>query len=55
MGSKNVVFEKDGWTIRTRDHKPSAHFEHTVAICEGKADILSSFEFVESVLGENAI
>lgn len=55
MGSKNVVFEKDGWTVRTKDRKPSAHFEHTVAICQGKADILSTFEFVESVLGSNAI
>ncbi|MFR9166014.1 MAG: type I methionyl aminopeptidase [Dysgonomonas sp.] len=55
MGSKNVVFESDGWTVRTKDRKPSAHFEHTVAIREGKADILSSFEFVEAVLGENVI
>jgi len=55
MGSKNIVFESDGWTVRTKDRKPSAHFEHTVAIREGKADILSSFEFIESVLGENAI
>lgn len=55
MGSKNVVFENDGWTIRTRDRKLSAHFEHTVAIRQGKADILSTFEFVEAVLGNNAI
>ncbi|NDV78638.1 type I methionyl aminopeptidase [Dysgonomonas sp. 511] len=55
MGSKNVVFESDGWTVRTKDRKPSAHFEHTVAIRQGKADILSTFEFVESVLGDNAI
>lgn len=55
MGSRNVVFESDGWTVRTRDHKPSAHFEHTVAIRQGKADILSTFEYVEAVLGSNAI
>lgn len=55
MGSKNVVFEKDGWTVRTKDRKPSAHFEHTVAIRQGKADILSTFEFVEAVLGDKAI
>lgn len=55
QGSKNVVFESDGWTVRTKDHKMSAHFEHTVAIREGKADILSTFEFVESVLGNNGI
>lgn len=55
MGSKNVVFESDGWTVRTKDRKPSAHFEHTVAIRQGKADILSTFEFVEAVLGDNVI
>ena len=55
MGSKNVIFEKDGWTVRTKDRKPSAHFEHTVAIRQGKADILSTFEYVEAVLGNNAI
>lgn len=47
MGSKNVVFENDGWTVRTRDRKASAHFEHTVAIKNGKAEILSTFEFIE--------
>ncbi len=52
LGSKNVIFEEDGWTIRTKDRKPSAHFEHTIAIREGKADILSTFEFIESVIGE---
>lgn len=55
MGSKNVVFEKDGWTVRTKDRKPSAHFEHTVAVRQGKADILSTFEYIEAVLGDNAI
>lgn len=53
LGSKNVVFEEDGWTVRTKDFKMSAHFEHTVAIREGKADILSTFEFIESELGIN--
>lgn len=47
MGSKNVVFESDGWTVRTKDRKPSAHFEHTVAIRNGKAEILSTFEFIQ--------
>lgn len=54
-GSKNVVFENDGWTVRTRDRKMSAHFEHTIAIREGKADILSTFEYIEAVLGNNGI
>ena len=50
LGTKNVRFEKDGWTVRTRDKKPSAHFEHTVAIRSGKADILSTFELIDQVL-----
>ena len=53
MGSKAVVHEKDGWTVRTADRKPSAHFEHTVAIRKGEADILSSFKYIEEVLKEN--
>lgn len=55
MGKKRVVFEKDGWTVRTVDRLPSAHFEHTVAIRQGKADILSSFTIIEEVLGDRAI
>jgi methionyl aminopeptidase len=50
MGTKNVVQEKDGWTIRTYDRKPSAHFEHTVAVNNGKADILTTFKYIEEVL-----
>ncbi len=50
LGKKNVVSERDGWTIRTQDRLPSAHFEHTVAVGKGKADILSSFEYIEEVL-----
>jgi methionyl aminopeptidase len=52
MGTRNVVHGKDGWTIRTADGKPSAHFEHTIAIQKDKAEILSSFEYVEEVLRE---
>jgi methionyl aminopeptidase len=50
MGKRNIVHGKDGWTIKTSDNKPSAHFEHTIAIKDGKADILSSFQYVEDVL-----
>lgn len=50
MGSKNVVFENDGWTVRTKDRKPSAHFEHTIAVQNGRADILSTFEFIKDNL-----
>ena len=52
LGARNIVIERDGWTTRTRDRKPAAHFEHTVAIKGGKADILSSFEYIEQVLGD---
>lgn len=55
MGKRQLVFEKDGWTTRTIDRLPSAHFEHSVAVRRGKADILSSFEFIEEVLGNKAI
>ncbi|GHU72670.1 methionine aminopeptidase [Bacteroidia bacterium] len=50
MGKKNVKVEKDKWTVRTADRKPSAHFEHTVAIRSGKADILSTFDLIEEVI-----
>jgi len=55
MGRKEVYFENDGWTVRTYDRKPAAHFEHTIAIRKGKADILSGFDFIESVLGDRKI
>lgn len=49
-GKKSVKQESDGWTISTVDKMPSAHFEHTVAVANGKADILSSFKWIEEVL-----
>lgn len=55
MGVRQIVMASDGWTVSTKDKKPSAHFEHTVAIRQGKADILSSFEFIEEALGDKAI
>ena len=53
MGSKNIIIERDGWTCRTKDRKPAAHYEHTIAIRNGKADILSSFEFIKDELKIN--
>jgi methionyl aminopeptidase len=50
LGAKNVVQEADGWTIRTKDRKPSAHFEHTVVVRKEKAEILTSFEYIEKAL-----
>ncbi|MEJ8757987.1 type I methionyl aminopeptidase [Pontibacter sp. H259] len=46
-GTRNVVQEEDGWTIRTRDKKPSAHFEHTVVVRKGEAEVLTTFEYIE--------
>lgn len=51
-GTAPVKFWSDGWTVTTRDNKPSAHFEHTVAIKKGKADVLSTFSLIEEVLKE---
>lgn len=53
LGRRYVVQEKDGWTIRTRDMKPSAHFEHTVAVGKECADVLSTFEYIEEALRKN--
>ena len=53
QGNRAIYLDaKDRWTIRTRDGKPAAHFEHTIAIRQGRADILSSFEEVEKVEGK---
>lgn len=53
MGKKSVKTESDGWTIRTLDNMPSAHFEHTIAVRSDKADVLTTFEYIESVLKDN--
>lgn len=50
MGTYKVVQENDKWTIRTLDRKPSAHYEHTIAVKKYKAEILSSFKFIEEVV-----
>lgn len=55
LGDYHVMMDADRWTVRTKDGKCAAHFEHTVAVRKGEADILSSFEFIEEVLGDQAI
>jgi methionyl aminopeptidase len=55
LGKRNIVIEKDGWTCRTRDRQPSAHFEHTVALLNGETEILTTFRYIEEVLGDKAI
>lgn len=54
LGKRNIYMENDGWTVRTIDHKPAAHFEHTLAVGTTKADVLSSFEFIEEVLRQKS-
>lgn len=44
LGTKDVFYDSDGWTIRTKDAKASAHYEHTICIKKNKADVLSSFD-----------
>lgn len=55
LGSPQIYMEPDRWTIRTRDGKWAAHFEHTLAVRKGKAEVLSTFDFIEEVLGDQAI
>lgn len=49
-GVAGVKFWSDGWTVTTKDNRPSAHFEHTVAVRKGQADVLSTFSLIEEVL-----
>ncbi len=50
LGGKTIIQEDDGWTIRTRDNKPSAHYELAVVVDNEKADILSTFKYIEEEL-----
>ncbi len=50
LGTKHVVFENDGWTVRTRDRKPSAHFEFAIAIHKNGPDVLTDFDIIEKAL-----
>lgn len=53
LGTKNIKQLNDGWTIITADGKPSAHFEHDVAVVDGKPEILSSYAYIEEALAQN--
>jgi len=53
MGVKEVYTEDDGWTVRTKDGKPSVHFEHDVCVKKGKADILSDYSIIETAERKN--
>jgi methionyl aminopeptidase len=54
MGGKEVYYDKDGWTVRTADGKPAAHYEHTVCVRKNNADILSSFSAIEAAEKANS-
>jgi methionyl aminopeptidase len=54
MGVKEVVHLDDGWTVLTKDRKPSAHFEHDVCITSAEPDILSSFKEIEEAEKKNS-
>ena len=53
LGKKEVFTEKDGWTVKTVDGKPSVHFEHDVCIMKGRADVLSNYAFIEEAEKSN--
>ena len=55
MGSRNIVIESNGWECRTRDRKPSAHFEHTVAVVDGRTEVLTTFDYIPSEIMEKFI
>ena len=55
LGRRNILIEDDGWTARTIDRKPAAHYELSVCVRNGKADILSTFDYIQQVLGNRFI
>lgn len=55
MGSRNIVISEDGWTCRTRDRKPSAHYEHTLAMINGHCEIMTTFDYVKEAIKDKFI
>lgn len=55
LGSRNIVIEPDGWTCRTRDRKPSAHFEHTLAIIDDRTEQLTTFDYIHQAIPDRYI
>lgn len=55
MGSRNIVIERDGWTCRTRDRKPSAHYEHTLAMVDDRVEIMTTFDYIHQAIGDKFI
>ncbi len=55
LGSRNIVIEQDGWTCRTRDRKPSAHYEHTIALVDNQTQILTTFDYIHQAIPDRFI
>lgn len=55
LGKRNIYMENDGWTIRTRDHKPAAHYEHQLAITSKGTEVISSYKLLGEVIGTNEL
>lgn len=55
LGSRNIVIESDGWTCRTKDRKPSAHYEHTVAVINDETRVLTTFDYIHEAIGDRFI
>jgi methionyl aminopeptidase len=53
LGTREIVLKKDGWTLHTRDLKPSAHYEHTIAVRKAEAQVLSSHQGVDEAIKNN--
>ena len=55
MGSRNIVISPDGWQCRTRDNKPSAHYEHTLAVTGDKVEVLTTFDYIHQAITDKFI
>lgn len=55
MGSRNIVVESDGWQCRTRDRKPSAHYEHTLAMVDDQLQILTTFDYIHQAITDKFV
>ncbi len=55
MGSRNIVIEPNGWECRTRDRRPSAHYEHTLAIVDGRTEVLTTFDYIHQAITDKFI
>lgn len=52
LGVRNIQVDRDGWTVRTADRLPSAHYEHMVAIRDGGTEVLSTYQYVEEIINK---